>query len=161
MLDADLLILTVDGSLPLDAGDLHLIEEFRERSPLIVLTKSDLPEAIDHSSLLRSCAGLPLLRLSTLDSCGCPELARIIAERCRESAGSVEGTAPNLRHQEALRTAADSLGRATGLISHGDALLDQAVAELHRAVTALGEITGETAGEAILERVFSRFCIGK
>jgi tRNA modification GTPase len=161
MLDADLLILTIDGSLPLDATDLRLIEEFRQRSPLVVLTKSDLPEAIDRGGLLRGCDGLPLLSLSTVDGRGCPELARVIAERCGESAGNGEGTAPNLRHREALRTAADSLEKAAELISQRGALLDQVVTELHRASAALGEITGETAGEAILERVFSRFCIGK
>jgi tRNA modification GTPase len=128
---------------------------------MIVLTKSDLPEAVDRSRLLRVCDGLPPLSLSTLDGCGCPELASIIAERCRQSEGSQEGATPNLRHRDALRTAAASLEKAADLISRGGALLDQVAAELHRAVAALGEITGETAGEEILERVFSRFCVGK
>ena len=45
-------------------------------------------------------------------------------------------------------------------LSH-DAAADLATIDLTAAANALGEITGETAGEDLLETIFSRFCIGK
>jgi tRNA modification GTPase len=51
--------------------------------------------------------------------------------------------------------------RAADILAGKTGPLDQAVAEMRWAVSSLGEITGETAGEEILERIFSRFCVGK
>jgi tRNA modification GTPase len=162
MLAADLLILTIDGSIPLDSGDLQLVGELRERSPLLVITKSDLPQRIDRGQLLERFNGLPVLSLSTLDGLGCPELVRTVADRCRKNVDDGgEATEPNLRHREALRLAAGALEIAAELLSRPAVPLDQAVAELRGALAALGEITGESVGEELLDRIFSRFCLGK
>ena len=70
-------------------------------------------------------------------------------------------TAPNLRHRDALERAAAHLDTAAGQACSGDGFLDRMALELLAALAALGEITGQTATEEILERIFSRFCVGK
>ncbi|MBU0508307.1 tRNA uridine-5-carboxymethylaminomethyl(34) synthesis GTPase MnmE [bacterium] len=74
-----------------------------------------------------------------------------------EDIGNEEIVVSEARHHEALTHARDSLKRAAGQIE--DATL--MAADLRDAVNALGEVTGETVGEEILDRIFSKFCIGK
>jgi tRNA modification GTPase len=64
------------------------------------------------------------------------------------------------RHKELLAQALDHLKAAQG--SHDEGMATDFVAiDLTAAVDALGEITGETATEDLLETIFAKFCIGK
>jgi tRNA modification GTPase len=161
MLEADLLVIMIDGSLTLGAEDIRLIEEFRDRSPLVVLSKSDLPGKIDRVRLQESYPELRVLSLSTSSGDGCPDLAREIADRCRGIEPVESPAAPNHRHQEAFRSAASALDEAARLFSLDATTLDLAVTELRLALNAVGEITGEAAAEELIGRIFSRFCLGK
>ncbi len=63
------------------------------------------------------------------------------------------------RHYRALLRAEEALGSA---LSHMETLTADLISvDLREAWDALGEITGETASEAIVDAVFSRFCVGK
>jgi len=162
ILAADLVVFCVDGSESLDAADLSLFEELRERTPVVVITKGDLPEAIDREALQRRLPGISLHPLSTLSGEGCQPFIAALAARCAApSAAQGWSAAPNPRHLDALRRAGESLDTAEELLEQGPPSLDRAAVELQEALAALGEITGETAGEEILDRIFSRFCIGK
>jgi tRNA modification GTPase len=66
----------------------------------------------------------------------------------------------DLRHKEALLRAQDALVSFERLVQDG-APLELAACELRVVLTSLGEITGETTTDDILDRIFSRFCIGK
>ena len=66
----------------------------------------------------------------------------------------------NPRHAEALERAREALGRARSA-AEGLAPGEIVSLELHEALQAVGEVTGETVDEDLLERIFSRFCIGK
>jgi tRNA modification GTPase len=64
------------------------------------------------------------------------------------------------RHADALRRALAALRRADRETRRGGAL-DLVAAEVREALSTLGEVTGETATEDILDRIFSQFCVGK
>jgi tRNA modification GTPase len=160
ILESDVLVLVIDGSEPAGEADLQLVDEFRAQRPVVVLSKSDLPCRVDRAALERRYPEIETLKLSTREPDGCRKLARVIARRCQETGQGGEGIAPNLRHRRSLAAAAAALEGSAGLLGSG-APLDLAVAELHRALSALREIIGEDAGEEVLERIFSRFCIGK
>ena len=64
------------------------------------------------------------------------------------------------RHREALERAASSLADAAQAIASGEPV-DMAAVDVATALEALGEITGETTSEDILESLFSNFCVGK
>lgn len=66
----------------------------------------------------------------------------------------------NVRHHDALVKAEESLKEGIETCKSGES--EEFIAlDLRRALEALGEIVGETATEDILDRIFSRFCIGK
>lgn len=75
------------------------------------------------------------------------------------AAGGV-GWAVNERQGEALSAALQSL-QAVQSAAAADLPIDMWTPDLHDAVSALGEVGGHDVDEAVLDSVFSRFCIGK
>ena len=64
------------------------------------------------------------------------------------------------RHIELVLRAAEYLENAVSAIEAG-MHLDTAPIDIMAALSTLGEITGENASEAVIDRVFERFCVGK
>ncbi|NTU85537.1 MAG: tRNA uridine-5-carboxymethylaminomethyl(34) synthesis GTPase MnmE, partial [Chloroflexales bacterium] len=64
------------------------------------------------------------------------------------------------RHRDALRRAREHLAGALAGWEQGHPT-DLLGGDLTAALNALGEITGETVGDDLLDVIFSRFCIGK
>jgi len=162
---ADLALLVVDGARPLGDDTRKLWERLTSRRSAAVVTvinKSDLParlSASDEGQLAQRC---PIVRVSALLGDGLDDLRAAMLSAVRSDAidRSTHPFWPGARHRAALRSASDALGRA------GDALagrlgLEFAAADLHDALTALGDVVGATTAADILDTIFSRFCIGK
>lgn len=140
---ADVLVLAVDAA----TADRPDPVETGARTTILVATKSDLVDRVpfpaDVAVSARTGQGLAALRES---------LARAVASTdCDGELMLLE------RHRSALGAAAEALDGALRL----DDAPELAAAEVRRALQALAEITGETATEELLDRVFSAFCIGK
>jgi len=99
-------------------------------------------------------------RFSALTGEGRDALVALLLERC--GAGSLEGlqVALNARQRDLAAAAAASLRRSLEAAEQ-QLPWDFWTIDLRSAVYSLGEITGEEVSEAVLDRVFSRFCIGK
>jgi len=139
---ADLLLYLVDGRAPASEEDVAALETLRPA--VVVRTKSDLWGGGEEG-----------LAVSAETGEGMDALRRLVAERL--SGTECEGELPALeRHRQALAAAAEALAEAAALSE--EPLM---AAALRRALHALGEITGETASEELLDRIFARFCIGK
>ncbi|MBI1902193.1 MAG: tRNA uridine-5-carboxymethylaminomethyl(34) synthesis GTPase MnmE, partial [Planctomycetia bacterium] len=124
---------------------------------VVVWTKCDLPRHVDYRSAWPA-AGIAV---SSVRGDGINELrevaSRRAAEHRRRGAGAVAATA--VRCRESLRMAGESLGRARQLVaSGGDELI---AAEVRLALTEIGKVVGAVYTDDVLDRVFSRFCIGK
>lgn len=172
---ADVVLLVFDGSEPLTAQDRHVSTELQalgfgtsetpyshERSVIIVMNKADCPQHLEVAELRQIWPDATVIMTSTLTGEGLPALEAAIAELVQ--AGNVVHSESILvtstRHQEALRRAYEHL-RAS-IVSLEQALpLDFVSIDLRAAYNALGEVTGETASEDLLDRIFSEFCIGK
>jgi tRNA modification GTPase len=148
--EADLTLACADATMPPASA---AIASVAGRDSLLVLTKVDLlpavpptaPDAIATSS--KTGAGLDELRAA---------IRRRIEAATRD--GAVAPTA--VRCRDSLRLAAESLQRAGAAASAG--LGEELVAaEVRIALDALGRVVGAVYTDDILDRVFSRFCIGK
>ncbi len=155
---AEVIVLCLDGSRPRDAWETAalqgLSQEPGDQATLLVLTKSDLAnpadDTDDHDYIRTSCvtsAGLDQLQ---------QELTRLLAGR--HGGDVVPATA--LRCRDSLSRAAIALERARQAAAHqaGEELV---AAELWLALDELGQVVGAVYTDDMLDRLFSRFCIGK
>ncbi len=154
---ADLVLFVVDASEPLTPADEEIQNLAQSKVRLTAANKCDLPLRAELDRLPQ-----PLVITSALTGEGLDELEDKLVELAL--GGSVlSSDAPlvaNVRHKEALERAGKHLLGAQESLRSG--MPDDLVAlDLTAALNALGEITGETVTEDLLETIFSRFCIGK
>lgn len=159
---AALLLLVSAADAPLDADQLAaFLAEHAKQKILLVCNKSDQSNAAAYARQLRAQAnGLPLLLLSAKTGEGLPALRQALLDLALD--GQAEPTTPlgNVRHQEALLRMREHLHAAIETLKAG-LPQDLAAVDLEEAWQALGEISGKTAGESVLDAIFSTFCLGK
>lgn len=157
--DADICLLVMDSSEPFEADDERLLlGQVPLDRRIVLLNKIDLPRRLD-SELLN---GEQAVEVSALNGGGFDELTNVIFSRLSRG-GSVERDdvmITDARQHEALRQATLQLSEAERMMMAGE-LEEIVLLRLRGALSALGEITGETLTEDILSQIFSTFCIGK
>ncbi len=155
---ADLALLVVDTSQPLTDADRAIAGLVRGRPAIVVLNKVDLPAHAEPGVD----ASLPAVRVSALSGQGLDTLEETLVETVLsgEVTASEAPMVTNPRHKEALERALDHV-RAAGAAHDRGELPELLAIDLSAAVQALGEITGQAAGEDLIETIFSNFCVGK
>jgi tRNA modification GTPase len=157
---ADLVLLVVDGSKPLNDQDTLAIELCQPAKTLVVINKNDQAQNYDAGRL----SAFPHhVSVSAKYNLGLTALQTAIAERLGTEAtlsGSEGVVVSERRHRDALLSAIASLDELFDSVS-ANAPLECLALELREALSALGQITGETTPDEILDQIFSRFCIGK
>jgi tRNA modification GTPase len=165
--DADISLLVLDASSPLQSEDRELLESVPEASRIIALNKTDLPNLLDEH--LHAETGVHLgeshdnvVSISALTGRGFGELSAKIFERLSGDAAPERDDIilTDARQHRSVQTAIDMLLDARGLMIQRE-LEEIILLRLHAALFALGEITGETLTDEILGQIFSTFCIGK
>jgi len=148
---AALLLFCLDATRPLNDWESRELRSDPGVPRLIVLTKTDVG-SYSH-------VGGDPINTSSVSGLGMPQLRQAIYHRIvDDSRNAVASTA--LRCRESLRLARTSLDQAR--LAASDSLGEELVAaELRIVLEALGQIVGEVYTDDILDRIFSRFCIGK
>lgn len=158
--EADLLLLLVDGTVPLSNELTDLVASLGALPYLLVVTKADLPQLLDLTGLA---APLGICNVSARNRAGIDQLSsQIYNHFVRSSAFSSDDGAviSNIRHRDVLIRAQQSLNAFAENLSLG--LPPELLAlDVRAALDALGEITGETTTDDLLDLIFSSFCIGK
>lgn len=158
--DADRLLLVLDGSVEQAEEDRRLLEELKQHACCLVINKIDLPQRWSGDRLGDMEA--PVVRVSALTGEGVETLRQVLLQDLGQGKAEAEGGSlvTNLRQQERIGQALKALKRADGAVEQG--LPHEVILlDLHAALRALNELTGETGIDDILGRIFSTFCIGK
>jgi tRNA modification GTPase len=173
---ADLVLLVFDGSESLTEQDMRVSDElwsmgfgsaakidqeFAQRRPVIVvINKTDNPQRMEIEQLRSLWENTPFVHTSARTGAGLPELEEAIVNLALAGVRSEGALVTSARHVEAMRRAVQHIEAALATLHQG-LPLDFVSIDLRAAYDALGEITGETASDDLLERIFSEFCIGK
>lgn len=140
---------------------LHLQHEFPAVSCILVHNKIDKASSqyIDEMLSL-SPEGYPVFGLSVLTGMGIENLKKFIASTAQNDVGHANSLMINARHVQLLQSAVASLQSAQ--VSLHTAPSNEFIAiDVREALRKVGEITGDSWSENVLEHVFSKFCIGK
>jgi tRNA modification GTPase len=168
MEEADLILVVRDGTQPFGGEDQALLNQtLTWADTLLVNTKGDLEggESVPFRRQGEAHALLSTLTLSAKTGLGMGELEEALTALARArfpqtGAQAAEVLLTNQRQTDAVRRSLTSVRRAREALSAGvtpDALLT----DVEEALSALGELTGETVREDITTRIFERFCVGK
>ena len=159
---SDAAVLVLDASRPLLSNDEAAAARVRQaaKPTIVALNKRDLPHAVRIDDARDLVPGAPVVHTSAIRE-DVNELRRALRHviGLAGSSGSLALVA-SVRHQEALTRARDELSSARRAVAD-DEPSDFVSIGVRGAVNALGEITGESATEDLLDVIFSKFCIGK
>jgi len=153
MEESDLLLVVLDASIP---PDRRALAETAGRARVLVRAKSDLPV---HPGAL---AVPDAVEASTIRASGVEALLERLAREVdlrAGAAGDEGGIVASLRQLELIDSLASAL--AAGEAALADRPLEAALVDLKRALEHAGAILGVDVGDAVLDRIFSTFCLGK
>jgi len=154
---ADFVLLVIDASAPLKSTDKEIIALLYDKQVLVVANKCDLPRRATLKGLPWATVSTSALTREGLENLEGSMVACALGGKVFTSDALLVS---NPRHKACLERAESHLDQA--LASIEAAMPDDFVTiDLTSALNALGEITGETVSEELLETIFSNFCIGK
>ena len=165
---ADIVILMLDSSQPLNIEDMDLLKGIDVSQSLILLNKSDITDenriAVVKDNIERYFGdNIPeIINISATTGEGRNLLENSIKRRVYQgdTAPQHDELITNVRHIDLIRQSLDYLEEAVQMLDMGEAL-DFAETDIRSAWNLLGEITGDAVNDDIISEVFSRFCLGK
>lgn len=154
---ADAALMLLDASTDLTPEECELLRLPTACPCAVLLNKQDAGERLTPPQVEPLTAHRPILRISAQSGEGIGEVRRWLGAQL----GRVgEATLTQERHLSLAREAVERLRQARRSLTL-DAPLDLAAVDLHEALYLLGRITGDSVDEALLDDIFSRFCVGK
>ncbi len=161
---ADICLVVLDSSRRMAAEDIRLLTETENVRRIIVINKIDSKAHDFNVNHLSFKAGEKIIEISVRDNENIDSLkseilrlSGLVSFNFRHNGGVI---ITNTRHASALKTALACFDDAVNSVSSGNPI-DLLTIDIRSALSALGEIVGETVTDDILHKIFEKFCIGK
>ena len=160
--DADLIIAIFDSSKDLTDEDKEILDIIKNKTAIVVLNKMDLLNKIDENMAEIKNVSKYIVKMSTLEQKGIDDLYKSIGNLFSMEEISLDNTIviTNIRHKNLISKALNSCREAKKSMELGMPL-DIIAIFLKEILENLGEITGETVTDDIIDEIFSKFCLGK
>ena len=159
MARAVLVLAVLDGSEPLTDEDIELLSSCRGKPCVAVLNKSDCGQTVNPEDVLPYTPHV--VRLSAKDGSGydalCTAVETVLGTDAFDPSAAMLA---NARQRDCCTRAADALRQAVEALDAG-MTLDAVNVCADECIAALLELTGEKVGDAVVQEVFSKFCVGK
>ncbi|MGI0491199.1 tRNA uridine-5-carboxymethylaminomethyl(34) synthesis GTPase MnmE [Alkalinema pantanalense CENA528] len=162
---ADLVLLTIAADQGWTTGDQEIYQQVNDKPLIVIINKVDLADPGGTIAIIREKLMLPESRMVSTAAAsqqGIEALEQAILQvvQAGETQAANLDLAINQRQAAALTRAKVALEQVQATIAQ-QLPLDFWTIDLRGAIAALGEILGEDVTESVLDRIFSRFCIGK
>ena len=155
----DVVIAVFDSSAPLDSDDMNLIEKLRGKPAVAVINKSDLETRADIDVIKNGFERAVVI--SAASGNGEEEFRKALSEVLKTAdLDPAEPVMANERQLDCVCRAKRAVDEAISAVEFG-MTLDAVGICVETALDCLYELTGEKASDAVIEQVFSRFCVGK
>lgn len=160
--EADLILLVLNQSEPLTEADRQLLSTTKDSKRIILLNKTDLPQALDMTEVQQLTEDSEVFAISVREKAGLDQLENAIAALFF-AGGTGEKDASyvsNSRHIALLEKSSQSLGEVVTGIAAGMPV-DLVQIDMTRCWDYLGEIVGDSVQDELITQLFSQFCLGK
>lgn len=160
--EADLILLVLNNAELLHEDEIHLMEQLRGRQTIVLLNKIDLPSQLNREVVSRYFPEEAIVELSVKTEEGLDHLEDAISKLF--FGGKLESGdltyVSNVRHIALLNKAKQSLADAYEAADIGIPI-DILQIDVRLAWEQLGEVIGDAAPDALIDQIFSQFCLGK
>lgn len=158
--EADLILMVFDASKELETEDLMIIERIRGKNVFYLLNKTDLTEKISFDRL--EYVKKELIRISIINNEGLEEIEKKVRKEFLTGKLSIDNDTivNNVRHKNLLIKSRQSISDVIASVENG-LTLECVEVDIMDTLTYLGEITGASVKEDLMDKIFSEFCIGK
>ena len=160
--EADFIIFIMDGSSAISDEDREIASYLDGRDSVVLINKNDLERGFTNDDVRELVNDPVIIETSLIKNEGIEEIENHIEELVYGGELSQHDSTMvnNVRHIELLKQSRDSLRDAMEMTLAREAL-DFIEVDVRNAYDLLGEITGETVSDDIINEVFARFCLGK
>ena len=160
--EADFIIFIMDGSSAISDEDREIASYLDGRNSVVLINKNDLERGFTNDDVRELVNDPVIIETSLINNEGIEEIENHIEELVYGGELSQHDSTMvnNVRHIELLKQSRDSLRDAMEMTLAREAL-DFIEVDVRNAYDLLGEITGETVSDDIINEVFARFCLGK
>lgn len=162
VVEADLILLVLNSAESLHEDELKLMEQLTNRPTLVLLNKIDLPQQLDRTQIAHYFPENAVVELSAKTQEGLDHLEDAISQLF--FGGKLESGdltyVSNVRHIALLKKAKQSLADAYEAAASG-VPIDILQIDVRLAWEQLGEVIGDSAPDALIDQIFSQFCLGK
>lgn len=160
--EADLILLVLNSADLLHEDEIKLMEQLKGRPTIVLLNKIDLPQQLDREVVSRYFPKEAIVELSVKTNEGLDHLEEAISQLF--FGGKLESGdltyVSNVRHIALLKQAKQSLADAYEATEMG-VPIDILQIDVRLAWEQLGEVIGDSAPDALIDQIFSQFCLGK
>lgn len=159
---AELIIVVLDGSTPLTQDDQSILDAVKGKNAVYVVNKTDIAESKITDKIAEHIPRENIIEISAKTKEGIDLLENWLQEYVYGSnrQSDEEIYIQNERQISLLRQAQESLNDAVDA-AENRLPYDCLTIDVDRALTLMGEITGETVRDEIINEIFARFCVGK
>ncbi len=158
--EADLIVWVLDGSQPYSDEDRQVYDEIIQYKKIVIINKSDLTQIIDLKDLF-SLGIKSYIQVSSQTGLGLDEAKNSIYSNLLRTKRKNSLLITTLRHRDIITKVSQNVDTVIRSLESNEHQAELLAFELHEALHHLGEITGETCSEDILDAIFNQFCIGK
>lgn len=157
---ADLILMVFDASTAIESEDKMILEAIKGKNVIYLLNKTDLPEQINFEAL--DTIKNNIIKISIVNNEGLDKIEEKVKAEFLKGSLSVENDiiVNNLRHKDLLYKARKSISEVLESIKNS-ATLECLQVDIMNTLEYLGEITGESVKDDLIDKIFAEFCIGK
>ncbi len=157
--DTDIIFVLFDGSKKLTKEDIEVIKLVDKNKAIAIINKIDLGISIETEKIRKSFK--KVVNISTIEELGIEKLKETVYDFVdMNSLNASEPFVTGQRQFEVVKRAISSIEETETAFNSG-VTLDAVTVLVQNSIEILGEITGENVSEEIIDKIFSKFCVGK
>lgn len=159
---SDLAIVVFDASRELDEEDFKIIDLVKNRKSIVLLNKSDLSKKLSEKDITSHVPNSHIINTAIIEGSGIEALEQILYDMFMSNNVKITDSVVinNTRHRDQLIKTKKNITEAIESINI-NLPIDCIEVDIKNAIENLGEITGDSVGEDIINTIFKNFCIGK